>query len=79
MSRSKSDESRSILRDLLTNPRVWIGLLIAILAIAFIVQNREPVAFHIFAATFMAPHWIMLSAVFLAGLLFGLALRRRKK
>ncbi|WP_051215416.1 hypothetical protein [Granulicoccus phenolivorans] len=78
MSRSKTEENRSIVKALLTSPRFWIGLVIAVLAIAFIAQNRQPATFHIVAATFTAPHWIMLTAVFLAGLLTGFALRRRK-
>jgi uncharacterized integral membrane protein len=51
----------------LRSPRTWVGVVIAVLAIAFILQNRQIVGIQVLALTFQAPLWITLTGVFLAG------------
>lgn len=60
------------------NPRVWLGVAIAVVAIAFIAQNREPVVSNLFMLKFTAPAWLTLSIVFILGLATGWLIKRRR-
>ena len=63
----------------LRSPRTWVGIVIAILAIAFILQNRQSVAIQLLVFTMQAPQWITLSVVFLAGFVTCWLIARRRK
>lgn len=60
------------------SPRFWVGLGIAVLAVAFILQNRHDAVINLLAATVSAPLWLVLSLVFLAGGATGWLVKRRK-
>ncbi len=65
-------------RGLETNPRVWLGVVIAVLAIAFILQNRAPAQVDLLSFTFTAPQWTTLTIMFVAGMATGFLLRRKR-
>lgn len=58
--------------------RFWIGLVIAILAAVFILQNRQTARVQLFVVTVSMPLWIAMTICALAGLLIGLLARRRR-
>lgn len=60
-------------------PRRILGLLVAVVAIAFILQNRDTVSTSLFVFEFRAPMWVTLLIVFLAGAAAGWLLQRRRK
>ncbi|MHA6523565.1 LapA family protein [Tessaracoccus sp. G1721] len=62
----------------LRSPRTWVGVAVAVLAGAFIVQNRQIVGIELLAFTFQAPLWITLSGVFLAGVATCWLISRRR-
>ena len=74
-----AQEGGDFWRGLATNPRVWLGVVIAVLAIAFILQNRDSVQVDLLTFQFSAPQWVTLLVVFLAGLATGLLWSRRKR
>lgn len=49
----------------------WFAILLAVLAIAFIVQNREQVSIDIFFVSARLPLWVSLALVFIVGWLSG--------
>jgi uncharacterized membrane protein YciS (DUF1049 family) len=61
------------------SPRVWLGLAIAAIALAFILQNRQPVAINLLLLSLTAPLWTALTGIFAAGLATGWLLSRRRK
>ncbi len=73
---SKATQSR--MTGYLRNPRVWLGVVIAVVVIAFIVQNRDPVVSSLFTLNFTAPAWLTLTVVFVLGLLTGWLTARRR-
>ncbi len=60
------------------SPRVWVGVAIAVVALAFILQNRQAVSINILLISLMAPLWTALVGVFAAGLATGWLVSRRK-
>ena len=66
-------------QELAKNPRIWLGLGIAVLVVAFIVQNRDSVQLDLLTFQVSAPQWVALSVVFVAGLATGLLWSRRKR
>ena len=74
-----ADGGKGRWQELAKNPRIWLGLAIAVLAIAFILQNRESVQVDLLTFQFSAPQWVTLLVVFLAGLATGLLWSRRKR
>ena len=75
---SRTDPSPSGSSFQLT-PRRIIGLLIAVVAIAFILQNRDTVSTNLLVFEFRAPMWVTLLIVFVAGAAAGWLLQRRRK
>ncbi len=63
----------------LRSPRTWVGVTIAVLVAAFILQNRQTVGIELLMFTFKAPLWITLSAVFVAGVATCALISRRRK
>lgn len=66
-------------QGLIANPRLWLGLALAVIAVAFIVQNRDPVAINLFSLEVAAPQWLTLSVLFGFGLITGLLWGRRQR
>lgn len=58
--------------------RNWLAIGLAVLALAFIVQNRASVSIDLFFVSIRLPLWISLSLVFLAGWLSGRFWRSRR-
>ena len=63
-------------------PQQWLGLLLVVVAIVFIAQNRNDVTIWLLWASVSAPLWLVLTVVALigvaAGYLFGRRNRRRR-
>jgi putative membrane protein len=63
-------------------PAVTPGQLLAgvlvIVAVVFIVQNRERVRINFFTIDVSAPVWLMLTVMVLIGVLIGALIRRRR-
>jgi len=57
--------------------RNWLALVLAVIAVAFIAQNRDRVPVHLFWLTVTSPMWLLLTALFAAGWLVGALIRRR--
>ena len=66
------------LTDHAKNPRVWLGVAIAVVAFAFIAQNRDPVVSNLFMLQFTAPAWLTLTLVSLLGMATGWLVKRRR-
>jgi len=49
----------------------WLAIFLAVVAIAFILQNRGTVSIDVFFVSLRLPLWISLSLVFLVGWLSG--------
>ena len=60
-------------------PRMWIGVAIAVVAILFIAQNRNSANITLLWIRMSSPLWLTLLIVFLAGLLSGWLIARRRK
>ena len=75
---SDAPNRRSPWEELARSPRVWLGLAIVVLAIAFIAQNRDPVTINLFILKITSPQWLTLAIIFLAGCATGFLLRSRR-
>lgn len=73
---SETDKSES---SFTVSPRMWLGVVIAVVAIVFILQNRQTVAVSLFFFQLSAPLWTALAGLFAAGLLTGWLLTRSGK
>lgn len=56
----------------------WLSILIVIVAVIFIAQNRQETTIQLFAGAASAPLWVVLAVLFLAGAITG-ALRTRRR
>lgn len=59
-------------------PRMVLGIVIGVLALAFIFQNRTPVSTQLLVFTFGAPLWVTLLVVFAAGAVVGWLVKRSR-
>jgi len=59
--------------------RYWVALTLVALAAIFIAQNRGGTQVHILWITVESPMWLLLTVMFVAGMLVGLLLRRRRR
>lgn len=59
------------------SPGQWAGLLILVVAIVFVVMNREEIPVSLFGVRITGPAWVILLLVFLAGWLVGVLATRR--
>lgn len=60
-------------------PRMWVGAAITLIALAFIMQNRQAVAVNLLWVALAAPLWVVLTSVFVAGGATGWLMHRRTK
>lgn len=51
--------------------RRWLSVLLVLVAVVFVAQNRQPVRVHLLAATVTTPLWVALTAMLLLGLAAG--------
>jgi lipopolysaccharide assembly protein A len=72
-----TSEKRSILQR--TSPTQWLALVLTILAVIFILQNRGKVSIDILAITITSPMWVALLAIFLVGWAAGVLTMRRRR
>lgn len=63
----------------LASPKVFIGGLVTIAAVWFIIANNSQVRIHLWVTWVSAPLWLVLLLVFLAGALVGFLAGRRKR
>jgi uncharacterized integral membrane protein len=73
---SANTERHSFLSSLTV--KHWFSIGLAVLAIAFIVQNRAVIAIDVFFVSIRLPLWVSLSLVFVAGWVSGRFWRPRK-
>lgn len=59
-------------------PSTWVGVALAVVAIAFVVQNRTTVTIQLFWLSLGAPMWLVLLLIFLVGWAVGALVRRRR-
>ncbi|AXN47170.1 hypothetical protein DSM43518_03912 [Mycobacterium marinum] len=59
--------------------RHWGALILIALTTIFIAQNRERSRMHLLWVTVESPMWLLLSAMFVVGILVGLLLLRRRR
>ena len=62
---STQPEARSFFSSLTAGN--WLAIFLAILAIAFIVQNRERISIDVFFVSASLPLWVSLALVFIVG------------
>ncbi|NEW37484.1 DUF1049 domain-containing protein [Nocardia cyriacigeorgica] len=70
-------EKRSLLGRV--SPTQWVALVLTILAVIFILQNRTKVSIEILAVTITSPMWVVLLLVFIVGWVAGVLTMRRRR
>lgn len=60
-------------------PRMWGALALFVLAVIFIVENRDPTPIRLIIPLVVMPLWAALAGLFVIGILVGLVLGRRKR
>lgn len=60
------------------SPGQWAGLIVAILAIVFVLMNRDEIPINLFGVRITGPAWVVLLLVFLSGWLVGVLPKRRR-
>jgi uncharacterized integral membrane protein len=56
----------------------WIALVLLVLSIVFIAQNRERISIDVFSIQVTSPLWLILLVLFLVGLFVGFVSFRRR-
>ncbi|MGY1779708.1 lipopolysaccharide assembly protein LapA domain-containing protein [Geodermatophilus sp. SYSU D01036] len=59
-------------------PGQVLALVLAVVTVAFIVQNRDRVTVDLFTVDVSSPLWLILTIVLLIGVLLGMILRSRR-
>jgi putative membrane protein len=59
--------------------RQVVAVVVAVLTLVFVLQNRGPVDVHLITLTLSAPMWLLLVVMIAVGLLVGYAVTRRKR
>lgn len=59
--------------------RTWIALVIVIVALVFVLQNRQVTSIYLFNVSVSAPLWTTLLITLAVGILVGLLTRRRHR
>ena len=66
------------------SPRTWwtsrwtLGVVLLVIAVVFVVENRQPVAIRLLIPLVTMPQWVALTATLVLGIAVGLLLRRRR-
>ena len=55
-----------------------VALVVAVLTVVFVLQNRDQVGVHLFTLTLSAPLWLMLVVMIAVGLLIGVVPTHRR-
>lgn len=71
---STGDQTRKRLRSGLLG-----ALVLVLLAVVFIAQNRDPVSIHLFWLHLSAPQWFLLTVTALVGVAVGALLKGRRR
>ncbi|MFR9806960.1 DUF1049 domain-containing protein [Pseudonocardia sp. RS010] len=58
--------------------RQVVALVVAVLALVFVLQNRDDVNVYLFTLTLSAPLWLLLVVMIAVGLLVGVVVARKK-
>ncbi len=61
------------------SPRMWGTLVLAALAVIFIVENRDPASIRLIIPVVVMPLWAALAGLFVIGVLVGYGLARRRR
>ncbi|WP_166459852.1 lipopolysaccharide assembly protein LapA domain-containing protein [Amycolatopsis pithecellobii] len=77
MSASEPQGATATRKRFRLGPGQIAGLVVVVLAIIFIVQNRTEVRVYFFTATVTAPLWLLLTIMAAVGLVVGILLRWR--
>lgn len=59
--------------------RHWLAILLVVLAAVFVVQNTVRHEIHLLWVTVQAATWLVLTVIFLVGVVIGLLLGRRRR
>ncbi len=60
-------------------PRVITGLVLVVLAVVLVVENRQPVEVRVFVPLVTMPLWTALTVALVVGLIIGLLVTRPRK
>ncbi|OLF05161.1 hypothetical protein BLA60_37205 [Actinophytocola xinjiangensis] len=58
---------------------IWVALVIAAIALIFVLQNRQKATIELFNISMSAPLWMTLLVTLLIGLVIGLLIRRNRR
>ena len=58
---------------------IWVALVIAVIALIFVLQNRRDATIELFNISVSAPLWMTLLVTLLIGVLIGLLIRRNRR
>jgi uncharacterized integral membrane protein len=61
------------------SPRMWGALVLVVLAVVFIVENRDPTPIRLIVPVVVMPLWAALAGLFVVGVLVGYGLSRRRR
>ncbi|NLU84688.1 lipopolysaccharide assembly protein LapA domain-containing protein [Rhodococcus sp. HNM0569] len=56
----------------------WVALVVTVLALVFVLQNRDRVTIHLLQIEVGSPMWLVLLVMFVAGWLAGVLVRWRR-
>ncbi len=59
--------------------RRWLAIVLLIVAVFFIVQNRDSTSVTLFFAQITMPQWMALSVMFILGLVAGILIARNRR
>ena len=59
--------------------RNWVAIVVVLLAAILVAQNRMRIPVNVLWVRVTSPLWLLLTIIFLAGLLTGLLLHRRRR
>lgn len=60
-------------------PHTWVALVIAVIALVFILQNRQQASVRLFNMSLTAPLWTTLLVTLVVGFVVGLLTRRNRR
>ncbi|WP_017536985.1 LapA family protein [Nocardiopsis halophila] len=66
-------ERKSVLRSV--PPRVWVGLVLLVVALLFVFQNRDTTQIQVLLISVVAPLWATLAGAVVVGAVIGFLLR----